>query len=138
MSTKGYLGFFILFRSWVNYKNVEKPGLCVRVKTRSFFIFANNSRSKQNLKSPGHYFEDIGKKETCAKPQHKIFNSMVVGARHTCQFFRQNTWFLENKRVFSNFLYRILIFHYLIGRCYQIIVKSVHETQFCINRASHL
>ena len=28
----------------------------------------------------------------------KILNSMVVGARQSFQFYRQNTWFLENNR----------------------------------------
>ena len=37
---------------------------------------------------------------------------MVVGARQSFQFFRQNTWFLENDRVLPKFLYGIL--HYLI------------------------
>ena len=31
------------------------------LKTRSFLIFANNLRSKQNLKYPGHAFVDTGK-----------------------------------------------------------------------------
>ena len=38
---------------------------------------------------------------------------MVVGARQNFQFFRQNTWFLENNRALSQFLYWIL--HYLIS-----------------------
>ena len=49
--------FFILFRSWVINNNVKKE--CV--ETRSFFIFANISRSKQNKKNPEHPFVDIGK-----------------------------------------------------------------------------
>ena len=32
---------------------------------------------------------------------------MVVGARQIFQFFRENTWFLENNSVFSKFLYGI-------------------------------
>ena len=36
---------------------------------------------------------------------------MVVGARHSSQIFRQNTWFLENNRALSKFLYGI--WHYL-------------------------
>ena len=31
------------------------------VETSSFYIFINNSRSKQNLKNPRHPFVDIGK-----------------------------------------------------------------------------
>ena len=38
---------------------------------------------------------------------------MVVGARQRFQFFRQNTWFLENKRALSKFLYENV--HYLIS-----------------------
>ena len=44
-STKWSSGFFsILFRSWIIKKNVKNE--CV--ETRSFFLFENNSRSKQN------------------------------------------------------------------------------------------
>ena len=38
---------------------------------------------------------------------------MVVGAHQSFQFFRQNTWFLENNRVLSKSLYGIL--YYLIS-----------------------
>ena len=38
---------------------------------------------------------------------------MVVGVRQSCQFFRQNTWFLENNRDLSKVLYGI--WHYLIS-----------------------
>ena len=33
---------------------------------------------------------------------------MVVGARQSFQFFIQNTWFLEDNRILSKFLYEIL------------------------------
>ena len=36
--------------------------------------------------------------------QQKILNCRVVGDRQSFQIFRQNTWFLENKRALSNFL----------------------------------
>ena len=49
----------------------------------------------------------------CAKFQQKLLNSVVVGARQSFQIFRQNTWFLENKRVLSKSLYGTL--HYLIS-----------------------
>ena len=49
--------FFILFRSWVINKNVKRPGFYALV----FYIFINNSRSKQNLKNPEHSFVDIVK-----------------------------------------------------------------------------
>ena len=38
---------------------------------------------------------------------------MVVGAPQSFQFFRQKTYFLENNRALSKFLYEIL--HYLIS-----------------------
>ena len=60
---------------------------------------------------------------------------MVVGAREGFQFFRQKSWFLKNNRALSNFVYGI--FAILYYYC-QIIKKSVHETQFYINHASHL
>ena len=53
------------------------------------FIFANNSRSKQNQKSPEHAFVETGKQEMCAKFQRKILNSTVVGVRQSFQFLRQ-------------------------------------------------
>ena len=78
------------------------------VETRSFLIFGNNSRSKQNKKNTEH---------SCAKFQQKILNPMVVGARQSFQFSRQKTWFLENNRALSKFLYGVS--HYLIS-----IIKS--------------
>ena len=42
---------------------------------------------------------------------------MVVGAPQRFQFFRQKTWFLENNRALSKFLYGVS--HYLIS-----IIKS--------------
>ena len=38
---------------------------------------------------------------------------MVVGARQSFQIFRQNTWFLENNRALSKFLFGTL--NYLIS-----------------------
>ena len=55
--------FFILLRSRV----INKNGFSECAETRSFFIFANTSRSKQNKISPDHPFLDIDKYETCAK-----------------------------------------------------------------------
>ena len=101
--------FFILVRSWVINKNVKRPGFYTLV----FYIFINNSRSKQNKKSPRHPSVDIGKKETCAKFQQKILNCRVVWAHQSFQTFRQNTWFLQNNRALSKFLHGIL--HYLIS-----------------------
>ena len=51
-----------------------------------FFTFSNNLRSKQNKKSPKHFFVDIVKQATCAKFQQKILNSIAVGARGSFQF----------------------------------------------------
>ena len=82
-------------------------------RNQVFLIFANNSRSKQNKKNPEHPFVDIGKLETHARFQLKIFNYMVVRACQSFQFFGQNTWFLKNNRALSKFLYGIL--HYLIS-----------------------
>ena len=61
-------------------------------------------------KNPAHTFVDIGK---CAKFQQKILHCGVVGACHNFQIFRQNTWFLEDNRALSKFLYGIL--HCLIS-----------------------
>ena len=47
------------------------------------------------------------------KFQQKILKSMVVGARQSFHFFRQKTFFLENNRALSKFLYWIS--HYLIS-----------------------
>ena len=68
-------------------------------------------------KNPKHPFVDIGKQETCGKFQQKILNSMVVGVRQNFQLFAEKSWFLENSRALSKFLYGIL--HYLIS-----IIKS--------------
>ena len=59
---------------------------------------------------------------------------MVTGSQNF-EFFGSNTWFLENNRALSKFLYRIL--HYLISN-YQVIKGSVHKSQIFINNASHL
>ena len=56
---------------------------------------------------------DIGKCKTCAKFQQRVFNFTVVGAHQSSQFFRQNTWFLENNGALSKFFYGIL--HYFIS-----------------------
>ena len=84
---------------------MQKPGL--------FLILADNSSFKQNEKNPTHPFVDIGKYGTCAKFQQKLLKSLVVGARQSFQFFRQNTWFLENNRALFKFLCGIS--HYLIS-----------------------
>ena len=49
--------FLILFTSWVICKKLKIPGFYTLV----FYIFINNSRSKQNKKNPTHAFVDITK-----------------------------------------------------------------------------
>ena len=53
----------------------------------------------------------MGKWEMCAKFQQKILNSIVVEVPQSFLFFIEKTWFLENKRALSKFLYGVL--HYL-------------------------
>ena len=65
--------------------------------------FANNSRSKQNFENPEHLFADIDKEETCVMFQQKIWNSVVVGARQSFQFFRQKPGFLKTIELCLNF-----------------------------------
>ena len=126
MSTKGCVGFFILFRTWVICQNQKILGFYILTETS----FINNSRSKQNKKNPIHSFVDIGKTKTCAKFQQKLLKLTVVGARQSFQFFRQITCFLGNTRTLSKFKY--WIFHHLIS----IIKQLVHKTQFYVNPLS--
>ena len=60
---------------------------------------------------------------------------MVVRACQSFHFFRQNTWFPENYRALSKFLYGILHSLISITKLYK---KSVDKSQFCIDHASHL
>ena len=99
-----------MFRSSVKNKS-KKPGFSKCAETKTFLIFANNSKSKQSKRNPEHPFVDVGKKETCVKFQQKILNSMVVGARQSFQCFRHNAWFPKNNRALSKFLHEVL--HYL-------------------------
>ena len=57
---------------------------------------------------------------------------MVVGARQSFQFFRQNTWFLENNGALSKFLYGVL--HYLINFKQVIFGNLVLDLLFLILR----
>ena len=57
----------------------------------------------------------------------KKFNSVVVEANQSFQFFRQNTWFLENNGALSKFLYGK--FHHLIDITKLQNKKSVLKTQ---------
>ena len=78
-------------------------------------------------KNPEHPFVEIGKKERCAKFHQKLLASMVVGVRQSFQFFRQNTWFLENSGTLPKLLYKIL--HYLIS----IINYKITKYKYKIN-----
>ena len=54
---------------------------------------------------------------------------MVAGARQNFQFFRQNTWFLENNRALSKFKSDLnQILHYLIN-----CKNSFRKIQFYVN-----
>ena len=110
ISTKGCSGFFvqILIRTWVICQNKKRPAFYTLTKTR----FINNLRSEQKKPSQT-LFCRLGKSKTCAKFQQKKLNSMVAGARQSFQFFRQISWFLENKRGLSEFKYWVL--HHLIS-----------------------
>ena len=61
-----------------------------------FYLFINNSRSKQNKENPEHPFLDIIKYKTCAKFQLKILNCRVVGVRQIFTFSDKKNWFLGN------------------------------------------
>ena len=63
MSTKGYSGFFLFCLDLELFAKIKRPGCYTLV----FYIFINNSTSKQNLKNPEHSFVDIVKYETGAE-----------------------------------------------------------------------
>ena len=60
---------------------------------------------------------------------------MLVGALQSFQFFRQNTWFLENNRALPNFFMRFCITKLVLPKLQK---KSVLKTQIHINHVSHL
>ena len=65
-----------------------------------------------------------------------LLNNVVFNQKSqkfTCK--PQNTWFLKNNRALSKSLCSIL--HYLISST-QLWKKSVHQSQFYFNHASHL
>ena len=95
---KRMFGIFFYFDQILSYlQKLKRPSF----NALAFYIFINNSRSKQNEKNPEHSFLDIVKQKTCAKFQRKILNVMIIGARQNFQFFRQVTWFLGNNRALS-------------------------------------
>ena len=109
MSTKGCVEFFsfcLYLKLLINLfsVSVQKPGL---------FWFWQITQVLIKIKNPSHPFVDIGKLGTCAEFQQKLLKSVVVEARQSFQFFRQNTWFLKNNRSLSKSLYGTL--HYLIS-----------------------
>ena len=99
-------GFFFLFCLDLELfaKIKKRPGFYRVV----FYIFVDNSRSKQNKKDPEHAFVDIVKQERCAKFQQNILHFVAVGACQKFRFFRQIAWFLGDNRALSKFWYLIL------------------------------
>ena len=75
---------------------------------------------------------------------------MVVGAYQSCQFLKQNTWFLKNNKVLPKFLHGILnliimiitiiiiIIIIIIIVIIKIIIKSDHKKNIFIYTVSHL
>ena len=107
--------------------SVQKPGI--------FFILAKYSSSKQHKKNSTYPFVEICEQGTCAKFQQTLLKSKVCGACQSFQFFRQNSWFRENNRALSKFLYGILYYLISITKLYR---KSVHKAHFHINHATCL
>ena len=62
-------------------QKLKRPGFYTLV----FYIFINNSRSKQNLKNPEHTLVDIIKQKSCAKFQQK--NIKLCGSWSLSKFF---------------------------------------------------
>ena len=60
---------------------------------------------------------------------------MVIGARQSFKFFRQNTWVLRNIGVLSKFSYGIFLYLVSINNLFK---KSALKTKnFDINQGSH-
>ena len=64
-------------------------------RKQMFLIFANDSRSEQNIKNPEHAFVDIGKQETCVNLSKRILSAMAVGTCQSFQFLRHIPGFLK-------------------------------------------
>ena len=71
--------FVVFFRSSVISKILKRPGFY----TLAFYIFINNSRSKQNQKILSKLLQALLNR----KYQQKISKSVVVGAHQSFQFF---------------------------------------------------
>ena len=52
---KSMCGIFLIFLDLELFAKIKRPGFYTLV----FYIFINNSRSKQNLKNPEHHFLDV-------------------------------------------------------------------------------
>ena len=67
-----------------------------------------------------------------AKFLQKILNSIVVAARQSFQFFKQNTWFLKSNGALPKFLYGIL--HYLAFEIYFSFYKcdEIKDLRICL------
>ena len=61
---------------------------------------------------------------------------MIVEAHQNFQFYRQKTWFLENNRALSKFLYGNI--HLLISIIKSFYNQSIKKKHFHINHADHL
>ena len=110
MSIRGCSRFFFLFCLDLElFAKIKKPGFYTFV----FYIFVNNSRSKQNKKIPNTLLQTLVSRKRVQNFSKNVLNSLVVGARQSFQFFRQVTWFLGNYRALPKFRYQIL--HYLIS-----------------------
>ena len=130
MSTKGCSGF-CLFRSWVIKKYVKNE----YVETRSFvWVFANNSRSKKNLKKSRTHFcrhwwvgnvcevsaKTIELYGSWSSPKLSIFQTKNLVSRKQQSFVNISIWGFA-----------------ILNKYYQVIIKSVHKNNY-INHASHL
>ena len=73
-------------------------------------VFANTSRSRQNKKNPAHSFVEVG---NMCDVSAKIIELWGIWSLSQFSNFQKNTWFFEDNRALSKFLYGIL--HYLVG-----------------------
>ena len=105
ISTKGCSRFFWFCLDLELLAKIKKTWC---LYTLVFYIFINDSRSKQNLKNPEHPFVEIIKWKTYTIFHQKILNFVVVGASQSFPFFREIAWFFGNNRALSKFRYRIL------------------------------
>ena len=80
---------FFLFCSYPQLSPKSKKDLVSTCsQNQVFHTFINNSRSKQNKKSPKHPFVDTANQEMCAKSPQKILNSNWSSPK--CSIFQRN------------------------------------------------